>query len=68
MYRNLMTVTYMMKKITLAALAVFCMALTACKEGAKTAPKGDVYYETLEVSLSDRTLSTGYSAAISAEV
>ena len=60
-----MTVTYMMKKITLAALAVFCMALTACKEGTKTAPKGEAYYETLEVSLTDRTLSTGYSAAIS---
>ena len=60
-----MTVTYMMKKITLAALTVFCMALTACKEGTKTAPKGEAYYETLEVSLTDRTLSTGYSAAIS---
>ena len=55
----------MMKKITIAALAVFCMALTACKEGTKTAPKGEAYYETLEVSLTDRTLSTGYSATIS---
>ena len=55
----------MMKRIAFAALAVCCMAITACKEGAKTAPKGDAYYETLEVSLTDRTLSTGYSAAIS---
>ena len=55
----------MMKKIAFAALVVCCMAMTACKEGAKNAPKGDAYYETLEVSLTDRTLSTGYSAAIS---
>ena len=55
----------MKKRIAFAALAVCCMAMTACKEGAKTAPKGDTYYETLEVSLTDRTLSTGYSAAIS---
>ena len=55
----------MMKKIAFIALAVCGLAMTACKEGAKTAPKGDTYYETLEVSLSDRTLSTGYSAAIS---
>ncbi len=55
----------MIKKTAFAALAVCCMAMTACKEGAKTAPKGDTYYETMEITLSDRTLSTGYSAAIS---
>ena len=55
----------MMKRIAFAALAVCCMAMTACKEGTTTAPKGDAYYETLQVTLTDRTLSTGYSAAIS---
>ena len=45
---------------------MFCgILLAACKEGAKTAPKGENLYETLEISLSDRTLTTGYSAAIS---
>ena len=39
--------------------------LSACNQSTKTAPKGETYYETLEVSLCDRTLSTGYSAAIS---
>jgi len=55
----------MMKRIAFATLAVCCMAMTACKEGTTTAPKGDAYYETLQVTLTDRTLSTGYSAAIS---
>ena len=41
------------------------MMLSACQQSTKTAPKGDTYYETLEVALCDRTLSTGYSAAIS---
>ena len=39
--------------------------LSACQQSTKTAPKGDTYYETLKVTLCDRTLSTGYSAAIS---
>jgi membrane fusion protein (multidrug efflux system) len=39
--------------------------LSACQQGTKNAPKGETYYETLEVALCDRTLSTGYSAAIS---
>ena len=39
--------------------------LLSCNEGTKTAPKEDSLYETLEISLSDRTLTTGYSAAIS---
>ena len=38
--------------------------LSACQQGTKNAPKGETYYETLEVALCDRTLSTGYSAAI----
>ncbi len=47
----------------LASLVIVMM--TGCQQGTKTTPKGESYYETLEVSLSDRTLSTGYSAAIS---
>ena len=39
--------------------------LSACQQSTKNAPKGETYYETLEVALCDRTLSTGYSAAIS---
>ena len=55
----------MMRKIAFVTLAVVSLTLIGCKQGPKTAPKGENYYETLEVSLSDRTLSTGYSAAIS---
>ena len=48
------------------ALLILCSMLTAaCKQNTKTAPKEDSYYETLEVSLGSRTLTTGYSAAIS---
>jgi len=39
--------------------------MSACREESKNATKTEAYYETLEVSLSDRTLSTEYSAAIS---
>ena len=39
--------------------------LSACNQSTKNAPKGETYYEILEVALCDRTLSTGYSAAIS---
>ncbi len=55
----------MMRKLALTALAVLTLMTVGCKQGPKTAPKGETYYETLEVSLSDRTLSNGYSAAIS---
>ena len=54
-----------MRRTTLAALIICSIIATACKQGSTTVPKGDTYYETLEVSLSDRTLTTGYSAAIS---
>jgi membrane fusion protein (multidrug efflux system) len=48
------------------ALACICgLILSSCKEGAKNAPNEGNLYETLTVSLSDRTLTTGYSAAIS---
>ena len=49
----------------LASVTLCCLLMTACGQGTKTAPKEDTYYETLEVTLGDRTLTTGYSAAIS---
>ena len=55
----------MMKKVTFAALACLALMTAGCNDSPKTTQKGDTYYETLEVKLSDRTLSTGYSAAIS---
>jgi membrane fusion protein (multidrug efflux system) len=55
----------MTTKQVLAVLAAVALMLTACNEGAKTVSTGESYYETHEVSLSDRVLSTGYSAAIS---
>ena len=54
-----------MRKLTLALFSGLTLLATSCKEAAKSTPKGETYYETLEVSLSSRTLSTGYSAAIS---
>lgn len=55
----------MMRKIAFATLAAVSLTVVSCKQGAETAPKSESHYETLKVSLSDRTLSTGYSAAIS---
>ncbi len=54
-----------MKKTTFAILTLGCMLAVACNQGTQSAPSEDTYYETLTVALSDRTLSTGYSAAIS---
>ena len=54
-----------MRKLTLAFLAGLSLLAISCKEAVKSTPKGETYYETLTVSLSDRTLTTGYSAAIS---
>ena len=54
-----------MRKATVVILVIGAILMTACKERPNSAPKGETYYETLEVELSDRTLSTGYSAAIS---
>ena len=54
-----------MKRTAIVILLLCGLLATACKEWTKTAPKGDTLYETLEVTLGDRTLSTGYSAAIS---
>ncbi|MBR2609281.1 MAG: biotin/lipoyl-binding protein, partial [Bacteroidales bacterium] len=42
------------------------LILAACRQGTTgTAPKSDTLYQTLEITKSDRTLTTGYSAAIS---
>ena len=50
----------------LPTFLVLCGLLaTACNEGTQSAPKEDTYYETFTVTLTDRTLTTGYSAAIS---
>ena len=55
----------MLRKISLCALAMAAILNVGCKQGPQTSQKGETYYETLSVTLSDRTLSTGYSAAIS---
>ena len=46
--------------------AIICTAaLISCGQTPKQTSQKESYYETMEVSLSDRTLTTGYSAAIS---
>lgn len=54
-----------MRQHNLTMMAICTFALLSCNQGTKTAPKEEALYETLEISLSDRTLTTGYSAAIS---
>jgi membrane fusion protein (multidrug efflux system) len=55
-----------MIKKHLVLLACSLIAVTGCNTGSKTPQTSkDTYYETMKVSLSDRTLTTGYSAAIS---
>ena len=55
----------MMTRITTAILTLGILILASCKEGAKTTTKEPNYYETVEITLGTRTLTTGYSAAIS---
>ena len=55
----------MMKNIAFAIFTSLAVLATSCGEEKKETKKGDAYYQIMEVSLSDRTLSTGYSAAIS---
>ena len=55
----------MTRKQVLVTLAAGVLMLAACKEGTKTVSSGESYYETYEIALSERVLSTGYSAAIS---
>ena len=46
--------------------AIICTAMLAsCAQRQENATQKESYYETMAVSLSDRTLTTGYSAAIS---
>ena len=54
-----------MRRNIIALAILGCIFATACKEGEKSVQKEDNFYETLEVSLSNRTLTTDYSAAIS---
>ena len=54
-----------MRRTFIPILMFAGLAFSSCKEGAKTVAKEDSYYEIHEVALSDRTLTTGYSAAIS---
>ena len=54
-----------MRKTALVLIGICGLVVAACKQGANTAPKEENLYETLTVSLSDRTLTTGYPAAIS---
>ena len=55
-----------MRKTEIAILMLGGLILAACGRGPSgTAPKSDTLYQTLEISKSDRTLTTGYSAAIS---
>ncbi len=55
-----------MRKTGIAILMLVSLSFTACKQDQKgTTQKTAPYYQTLEISKSDRTLTTGYSAAIS---
>lgn len=54
-----------MRRTITVILIISGILLSACKEGTKNAPKENSTYETLEISLTERTLTTGYSAAIS---
>ena len=48
------------------AIIFSAIALASCNQNkTQTAAQKENYYETMEVTLSDRTLTTGYSAAIS---
>lgn len=54
-----------MKKSILALISASILLLPACKDSKTQAAAGETFYETVTISLSDRTLTTGYSAAIS---
>lgn len=55
-----------MRKTYITILMLGSLVLAACKQGTTvTSTKSEAYYQTLEISKSDRTLTTGYSAAIS---
>ena len=52
-------------KNKILAFLIGAIALSACNQTQVTTAQKENYYETMEVTLSDRTLTTGYSAAIS---
>lgn len=54
-----------MKQTAVAIAVLSILTLAGCKGGQNVSTKQDSYYETLSVSLSDRTLTTGYAASIS---
>ena len=55
-----------MRKTGILIIMLGALIAAGCRQGnTGTAPKSDTYYHTLEISRSDRTLTTGYSAAIS---
>ena len=55
-----------MRKTLFAVLMLGGLIFSACRQGSTgTTSESDNYYPTIEISRSDRTLTTGYSAAIS---
>lgn len=54
-----------MKNLLIITLTFFSFLLIGCKNETSTTTKSDTTYLTMEVGLGDRTLTTGYSAAIS---
>ncbi len=54
-----------MRKIALFIFISTALIVTSCRENETSRPKSDTYYPTLEITRSDRVLTTGYSAAIS---
>ena len=54
-----------MRKITQFLLVSAALIITSCRQSETSTPKSETYYPTLEITRSDRILTTGYSAAIS---
>ncbi len=52
-------------KNTVLAIILCAVALASCKQPQTQTAQKENYYETMEITLGDRTLTTGYSAAIS---
>lgn len=54
-----------MKNYLLLLISICSLFAASCQEGQNNTPKESNYYQTLTIELTDRTLTTGYSAAIS---
>lgn len=54
-----------MRKIAHFIFISAALIVTSCRQNETSRPKSDTYYPTLEITRSDRVLTTGYSAAIS---